>query len=91
VKSISSSIPAREFCAQLRSEGNPQTALHGIEQVIAADPRDWRAYDYHGRVLWQLNKLADAAKAFATCLRINPLALDAWLALASVLTQQKKP
>lgn len=84
-------LEARLLLARvLGTEGNPQAALNGIEKVIAADPQDWRAHDYHGRVLWQLNKLPDAAKAFGACLRINPLALDARLALASVLTQQNE-
>jgi tetratricopeptide (TPR) repeat protein len=72
----------------LGAEGNDQAALDGVEKVIAADPQDWRAHDYQGRALRQLGKFADAAKAFGTCLRINPLALDARLALASVLTKQ---
>lgn len=75
----------------LGEEGNDQAALDGIEQVIAADPYDWRAHDYHGRALWRLRKFADAAKAFGACLRINPLALDARLALASLLTEQNEP
>lgn len=71
------------------AEGNTRGALDAVEKVIAADPQDWRARDYHGRALWGVGKLADASKAFRTCLRINPLALDARLALASVLTEQK--
>jgi tetratricopeptide (TPR) repeat protein len=83
-------LEARLLLARvLAAEGNAQAALNGIEQVIAADPQDWRAHDYHGRVLWQLGQFADAVKAFGTCLRINPLALDPRLALASVLTTQK--
>lgn len=70
-------------------EGNNWDALDAVEKVIAADPQDWRAHDYHGRALWGLGKPADAARAFGTCLHINPLALDARLALASVLTEQK--
>ena len=71
------------------AEGNHRGALVAVLKVIATDPQDWRAHDYHGRALWGLEKLADAVKAFGTCLRINPLALDARLALASVLTKQK--
>lgn len=73
------------------AEGNNRGALDAVEKVIAIDPQDWRAHDYHGRALWGLGKPADAAKAFGTCLHINPLALDARLALASVLTEQKDP
>ncbi|WP_352746591.1 tetratricopeptide repeat protein [Mesorhizobium sp. M0185] len=71
------------------AEGNNRGALDAVEKVIVADPQDWRAHDYHGRALWGLGKLVDAAKAFGTCLRINPLTLDARLSLASVLTEQK--
>lgn len=71
------------------AEGNNLGALDAVEKVIVADPRDWRAHDYHGRALWGLGKLVDAAKAFGTCLRINPLMLDARLALVAVLTEQK--
>lgn len=71
------------------ADGNNREALDTVEKVIAADPQDWRAHDYLGRALWGLEKPTDAAKAFGTCLRINPLALDARLALASVLTEQK--
>ena len=82
-------LEARLLLARVHgAEGNAQAALNGVEKVIAADPQDWRAHDYHGRALSQLGKFADAAKAFGTCLRINPLALDARLALASVLTKQ---
>lgn len=70
------------------AEGNNSRALDSVQKVIAADPHNSLAHHYHGRALWGLGKLADAANAFATCLRINPLALDARLALASVLTEQ---
>ena len=84
-------LEARLLLARvLGAEGNDLAALNGVEKVIAADPQDWRAHDFHGRALWQLGKFADAAKAFSTCLRINPLALDARLALASVLTEQRE-
>jgi tetratricopeptide (TPR) repeat protein len=84
-------LEARLLLARvLGAEGNDQAALNGVEKVIAADPQDWRAHDYHGRALWGLAKFADAAKAFGTCLRINPLALDARLALASLLTEQRE-
>lgn len=78
------------FARACAIEGNNQEALDGIAKVIVADPRNWRGYEYRGRALWQQRKLADAAEAFATCLRINPLALDARLALASVLTQRNE-
>ncbi len=55
--------------------GDNEAALSVIETVIAMDRRDWRAHEYHGRALWGLSKLAEAARAFGTCLRINPLAL----------------
>jgi tetratricopeptide (TPR) repeat protein len=71
------------------AEGNNRGAFDAVQKVITADPQDWRAHDYHGRALWGLGKLADAEKAFGTCLRINPLALDARLTLASVLTEHK--
>ncbi|MBA4095635.1 MAG: hypothetical protein C0484_02545 [Rhodospirillum sp.] len=71
------------------AEGNNRGALDAVGKVIAADPQDWRAHDYHGRALWGLGKLVDAVKAFGTCLRINPLAIDTRLALASVLTDQE--
>jgi tetratricopeptide (TPR) repeat protein len=75
----------------LGAEGNGQAALSGVEKVIAVDSQNWRAQDYHGRALQQLKKFADAATAFRACLRINPLALNARLALASVLTKQNEP
>ncbi|MEQ9173361.1 MAG: tetratricopeptide repeat protein [Alphaproteobacteria bacterium] len=71
------------------AEGNNRGALRAVEKVLAADPQDWRAHDYHGRALWSLGKPAEGANAFSTCLRINPLALDARLALASLFTEQK--
>jgi tetratricopeptide (TPR) repeat protein len=71
------------------TEGNSRGALDAVEKVIAADPQDWRAHDYHGRALRGVGKAADAANAFRTCLRINPQALDARLALASALTAQR--
>ena len=74
----------------LSEEGNAQAALNELEKVIAGDPQDWRAHEYHGRALWQLGRFADAAQAFGTCLVINPLALDARLALAFLLTEQKE-
>jgi tetratricopeptide (TPR) repeat protein len=74
----------------LSEEGNDQAAVDGIEKVIAADPQDSRAHEYLGRALWRLGKLTDAARAFGTCLRINPLALDARLSLAALLTKQKE-
>lgn len=84
-------VEARLLLARvLGAEGNGQAALNWVEKVIAADPKDWRAHDYHGRALWQLGKFADAAKAFGTCLRLNSLALDARLSLASLLTKQKE-
>jgi tetratricopeptide (TPR) repeat protein len=84
-------LEARLLLARvLGAEGNDQAALDGVDRVIAADPQDWRAHDYRGRALWKMGRFADAAKAFGTCLRINPLALDARLALASVLTKQKE-
>jgi tetratricopeptide (TPR) repeat protein len=84
-------LEARRLLARvLGTEGNAQAALSEVENVIAADPQDWRAHYYHGRAFWHLGKFADAAKAFGTCLLINPLALDARLALASVLTKQKE-
>jgi tetratricopeptide (TPR) repeat protein len=84
-------LEARLLLARVMgAEGNDPAALNEVEKVIAADPQDWRAHDYHGCALWQLGKFADAAKAFGTCLRINPLALDARLALASLLTKQKE-
>ena len=84
-------LDARLLLARVLSEeGNDQAALDGIENVIAADPKDWRAQEYLGRALWRLGKLADAVRAFGTCLRINPLALNARLALASLLTKQKE-
>jgi hypothetical protein len=51
--------------------------------VIAADPQDWRAHDYHGRALWQLGKFADAAKAFGACLRVYALFGNAWRMILS--------
>jgi serine/threonine protein kinase/Tfp pilus assembly protein PilF len=74
----------------LSTEGDHNAALKGVESVIAADPKDWRAHEYRGRALWSLERLVDAAGAFGACLRINPLALDARLALASVLTAQRE-
>jgi hypothetical protein len=47
-------------------KANDQAALNGVQKVIAAGPQNCRAHDYHGRALWQLGKLADAAKAFGT-------------------------
>lgn len=72
------------------TQGDDQAALKIVEKVIACDPEDWRAHEYHGRALWSLGKPADAARAFGKCLRINPLAVYARLALASVLTGQKE-
>lgn len=71
------------------SEGNNRGALDVVEKVIAIDSQDCRAHEYHGRALSGLGKLRDAAKAFDTCLTINPLALDARLELALLLTKQK--
>jgi tetratricopeptide (TPR) repeat protein len=70
--------------------GDADAALSVIETVIAMDPQDWRAHQYHGSALWGLGKLADAARAFDKTLDINPLALDARLHLASLLTRQKE-
>jgi tetratricopeptide (TPR) repeat protein len=78
------------FARALGVEGSAQAALDQVQRVVAADPQDWRAHDYHGRALQALGKFADAAKAFGTSLRINPLALDARLALAFLLTKQKE-
>jgi tetratricopeptide (TPR) repeat protein len=78
------------FARALAVEGNARAALDQVVRVVAADPQDWRAHDYHGRALQALGKFADAAKAFGTSLRINPLALDARLALAFLLTKQKE-
>src|SRR6185437_6996117 len=72
----------------LSMEGHDQDALEAIKTVIAADPRAWRAYEYLGHVLWGLREFPEALNAFNTCLSINPLALDARLALASLYTSQ---
>jgi tetratricopeptide (TPR) repeat protein len=72
------------------AEGDDQAALKIIEGVIALDPRDWRAHDYHGRALRSLGRPADAAKAFRTCLQLNPLAIHARFGLASALTRQRE-
>jgi tetratricopeptide (TPR) repeat protein len=84
-------LEARLLLARvLGEEGSAPAALSEAEKVLAADPHDWRARDHLGRALRALGKLADARKAFDTCLRINPLALDTRLALASLLTHQKE-
>lgn len=70
--------------------GDNDAALSVIESVIAMDPRDWRAHQYHGSALRRVGKLADAVRAFDKCLHINPLVLDARLHLASLLTGQKE-
>ncbi|MBR0689904.1 protein kinase [Bradyrhizobium manausense] len=70
--------------------GDNDAALSVIETVIARDPRNWRGYQYHGSALRGLGKFADAARAFDKCLHINPLALDARLHLASLLTRQRE-
>ncbi|WP_038378512.1 serine/threonine-protein kinase [Bradyrhizobium elkanii] len=69
--------------------GDNVAALSVVETVVAMDPQDWRAHEYHGRALSSLGKLIDAVGAYARCLRINPLALTAALDLASVLNAQK--
>jgi tetratricopeptide (TPR) repeat protein len=71
-------------------EGNNQAALQIIERVIALDPRDWRAHEYHGRALRIVGRPADAISAYGTCLGLNPLAIDARLGLASVLTRREE-
>jgi tetratricopeptide (TPR) repeat protein len=71
-------------------EGQNQSALDSVERVLAAEPENDRAHEYRGRVLWRLGKLADAADALNRCLQINPLALHARLALASLLTARKE-
>ena len=70
-------------------EGNDRAALAAVEKVIAVDAENWRAHDYYGRAASRLGRPVDAARAFVRCLQINPLALDARLALASVLTAQE--
>jgi tetratricopeptide (TPR) repeat protein len=71
-------------------EGDNQAALQIIARVIALDPRDWRAHEYHGRALRIVGKPADAVGAYRTCLGLNPLAIDARLGLASVLTRREE-
>lgn len=72
----------------LSEQGQEQSALDAIAKILEADPGNARAHEYRGRVLWRIGKLDEAATAFARCMQINPLALDARLALASLLTGQ---
>jgi tetratricopeptide (TPR) repeat protein len=71
-------------------EGDNKAALQIIERVIALDPRDWRAHEYHGRALRIVGRPDDAVGAYSTCLGINPLAIDARLGLASILTRREE-
>lgn len=70
-------------------EGSNEGALELVEKVIAADSRDWRAYEYKGRALHALAKPTEALAAFDRCLQLNPLALGTHLALAAMLTEQE--
>ena len=74
----------------LSEQGDNQTALDVIENLLAAEAEDARAHEYRARVLWSLGKLNDAKDALERCLQIDPLALQARLALASLLTARKE-
>ncbi len=73
----------------LSMQGKNQDALSLIEHILALQTSNSLAHEYHGRVLWNLEKIKEAEKAFNICLQIDPLALDARLALASLLTERK--
>jgi eukaryotic-like serine/threonine-protein kinase len=74
----------------LSEQGRDHTALDAIEKFLATEADNGRAHEYRGRVLWSLGRLDDAADAFGQCLQVDPLALDARLALASLLTGRRE-
>ena len=73
----------------LSMQGKNQEALILIEHILSLQTGNSLAHEYHGRVLWNLEKIKEAERAFNICLQTDPLSLDARLALASLLTEGK--
>jgi tetratricopeptide (TPR) repeat protein len=83
------SLEAQLLLARLlTAEGKNDAALNQIDKLIKTDPDDWRFHDYRGRILSQLGRTTDAIMALDISLRLNPLALNTRVALASILTRR---
>jgi tetratricopeptide (TPR) repeat protein len=71
-------------------EEKPAAALPVLAALIRAQPRNARALADEGKALEKLNRDAEAARAYKTCLRIEPERADAHYQLARVYRKQKR-
>jgi tetratricopeptide (TPR) repeat protein len=71
-------------------EQRPAAALPLLEALVRAQPRDARALADQGKALEQLNRDAEAARAYEACLRVDPKRADAHYRLARVYKKLKR-
>jgi len=64
--------------------GRPGEALGYIDRALAVNANVWAFHHNRGEVLRSLERLPEAVEAYQTALRLNPLHVEAHLALALV-------
>jgi tetratricopeptide (TPR) repeat protein len=82
-----SPTPAVKFAlatAYLRA-GQPEKSIPLAAEISAADPENVELRLFHGRLLRDQKRFAEAAREFAAAARLRPASLEAWNELAGML------